>query len=121
MLNLDTHVVVDLLRDRLPVIEERLMEREQLGISAIVFWELESLVRLGRIDVDLDSARVQSLIDEFHVFPITHNVCRQLRVLDFRSDPADELIAATSIALSVPLLTRDERILRSRVVPFAIS
>jgi len=39
--------------------------------------------------------------------------------LDFRSDPADEIIAATSIVEGAPLLTRDRRILRSKVVPFA--
>ena len=37
--------------------------------------------------------------------------------LDFRGDPADELIAATSVVLRAPLLTRDERILSSKLVP----
>jgi PIN domain nuclease of toxin-antitoxin system len=40
-------------------------------------------------------------------------------MLDFQSDPADELIAATSVVHKVPLLTRDRRILSSNVVPFA--
>jgi PIN domain nuclease of toxin-antitoxin system len=40
--------------------------------------------------------------------------------LDFRSDPIDEIIAATSIAHSVPLLTRDKKILQSKVVPLAV-
>jgi PIN domain nuclease of toxin-antitoxin system len=39
--------------------------------------------------------------------------------LDFSSDPADELVAATSIVHRVPLVTRDARILRSQIVPFA--
>ncbi len=39
--------------------------------------------------------------------------------LDFKSDPADELIAATSIVRSVPLVTRDKRMRRSRIVPLA--
>jgi predicted nucleic acid-binding protein len=39
--------------------------------------------------------------------------------LDFRSDPADELISATSIVTGIPLLTRDHKILDSRLVPFA--
>jgi PIN domain nuclease of toxin-antitoxin system len=37
--------------------------------------------------------------------------------LDFRGDPADEIIAATSVVHRVPLLTRDRRIRGSRIVP----
>ena len=39
--------------------------------------------------------------------------------LDFESDPADELIAATSLAYGIPLLTRDRKLLRSKIVPLA--
>jgi PIN domain nuclease of toxin-antitoxin system len=39
--------------------------------------------------------------------------------LDFASDPADELIAATSVVERIPLLTRDQKILKSRMVPLA--
>lgn len=35
------------------------------------------------------------------------------------SDPADELIAATSLVHNVPLLTRDAKLRRSKVVPLA--
>jgi PIN domain nuclease of toxin-antitoxin system len=42
-----------------------------------------------------------------------------LAALDFKSDPADELIAATSLTYRVPLLTRDARIRTSKLVPFA--
>jgi PIN domain nuclease of toxin-antitoxin system len=53
------------------------------------------------------------------VWDIDREVCRAMvRDLDFESDPAGELIAATSIVHRVPLVTRDEKILRSRMVPF---
>jgi len=39
--------------------------------------------------------------------------------LDFRGDPADETIAATSLVHNVPLVTRDRVILSSKVVPLA--
>ena len=39
--------------------------------------------------------------------------------LDIDSDPADELIAATSIVHKVPLLTRDRVLLRSKQIPLA--
>jgi PIN domain nuclease of toxin-antitoxin system len=46
-------------------------------------------------------------------------VCRTLKNLDFHSDPADEIIAATSLVHRVPLVTRDRRIRSSDVVPLA--
>jgi PIN domain nuclease of toxin-antitoxin system len=39
-----------------------------------------------------------------------------LRRLDFQSDPADEIIAATSLTHDIPLLTRDSRIRKSNAV-----
>ena len=41
------------------------------------------------------------------------------QIVLFRSDPANELIAATSVVHRIPLLTRDKRILRSKIVSFA--
>jgi PIN domain nuclease of toxin-antitoxin system len=39
--------------------------------------------------------------------------------LDFKGDPADEIIAATSIVHGVSLVTRDRVLRRSRRVPLA--
>jgi len=52
-------------------------------------------------------------------WPITLDVARAIEHLDFKGDPPDEIIAATSLVHGVPLLTRDTRILASRVVPLA--
>ncbi|MBK8097117.1 MAG: hypothetical protein IPK26_08420 [Planctomycetes bacterium] len=54
-----------------------------------------------------------------HLWPITLEVCRTTLTLDFESDPANEIIAATSIVHHVPLLTRDARLRRSKLVPVA--
>jgi hypothetical protein len=40
---------------------------------------------------------------------LTLDICRSIKALDFDSDPADEIIAATSVVHRVPLLTRDRR------------
>jgi len=40
------------------------------------------------------------------------------RDLGFRSDPADEIIAAASLTHNIPLLTRDSCIRKSRRVEF---
>jgi PIN domain nuclease of toxin-antitoxin system len=58
-------------------------------------------------------------ITRIHVWPLTREVCLNMLALDFSSDPADELIAATSLAYGARLVTRDERIRKSRMVEFA--
>jgi PIN domain nuclease of toxin-antitoxin system len=120
MLNLDTHIVIDFFRGKLTRDEQRLMDRERWCISAIVLWELHNLVRLDRIELDIDAPDFNRDLNSFHMWQINSHVCRQLRRLDFQSDPADEIIAATSIAYDVPLLTRDARLLESKVVPLAL-
>lgn len=121
MLSLDTHVLVAWYRDSLRRDEGRLLDREPWGISAIVLWELYSLVQEGQLEFDLNDPEFNRDLDRVYVWPISIHVCRQLRRLDFSSDPADELIAATSLAYDAPLVTRDTRLLASKVVPLALT
>jgi PIN domain nuclease of toxin-antitoxin system len=120
MLNLDTHIVLDMARGNLSAREQRLLRRAPLGISAIVLWEITKLYQRGRISLSLDDPGLLEIVESLEIWNITSQVCRETLRLDFESDPADELIAATSLARRVPLVTRDTRILKSRIVPFAI-
>ncbi|MXW46822.1 MAG: type II toxin-antitoxin system VapC family toxin [Gammaproteobacteria bacterium] len=119
MLNLDTHILVHALSDGLRPRERELLERNEWSISAIVLWELAKLAQLGRITLELDDREVVRVISGIHQWPISLEIARTSTRLDFTGDPADELIAATSVVHQVPLLTRDAAILGSRVVPFA--
>ena len=119
MLNLDTHILVHALAGELTPAEDRLLAGHQWGISAMVLWELAKLFQLGRISLDLRSAEFAQALSRIHVWPLDLAVCRRIAELDFHSDPADEIIAATSLVHGVPLLTRDRRIRRSRLVPLA--
>ena len=119
MLNLDTHVLIYALAGQLNVKEQRLLEADAWSISAISLWELSKLVQLGRIEVDLDGPELSQLLSRVHTWPITLDICRAIRDLDFRGDPADEIIAATSVVHQVPLLTRDRQLKRSRCIPLA--
>ncbi len=119
MVNLDTHVLVFALAGTVSAQERRLLTGNTWSISAIVFWELSKLVQLGRIDLDLNDAEVVRTLSGLHVWPLDLAVGLQSTSLDFESDPADELIAATSVVHNVPLITRDRRIRRSKIVPFA--
>jgi PIN domain nuclease of toxin-antitoxin system len=99
--------------------EARLLRSQPWSISAIVLWEIAKLAQIGRIAVDLDDPEVVRVLSRLHVWPLTREVARTSTRLDVRGDPADELIAATSIVHNIPLLTRDRVLLGSKLVPFA--
>jgi PIN domain nuclease of toxin-antitoxin system len=119
MLNLDTHILVALLVGSLTEGEQALVANDELAISDIVLWELAKLIQVGRLSLDLDSPEFARCLRSFRVLPISLEIARMSTELDFSSDPADEIIAATSVIERIPLLTRDSKILRSRMVPFA--
>lgn len=118
MLNLDTHVLVYLLQGALNARESALISSEQLVISDIALWEIAKLRQLRRLEIELESREFRRGLAGLTVIPIRYEIALQSTRLDFRSDPADEIIAATSIVEGIPLLTRDARILKSRMVPF---
>jgi PIN domain nuclease of toxin-antitoxin system len=119
MLNLDTHILIHALAGNLTVREKRLLSSNRWSISAIVLWELAKLAQLGRIELDINSADLTRLLGGVHIWPLTLDVCKQIRHLDFKSDPADEIIAATSVVHHVPLITRDRAMMPSKNVPLA--
>jgi PIN domain nuclease of toxin-antitoxin system len=119
MLNLDTHVLLHAVGGKLTAREERLLRADRWSISAIVIWEIAKLAQLERIAVDLDDPEVSRVLGAVHVWPINADVARSSTRLDLHADPADELIAATSIVHNVPLVTRDRKLLSSKLVPLA--
>ena len=119
MLNLDTHILIQAMTGEITPREGRLLRADRWGVSAIVLWELGKLAQLERIEVDLDDPELDRFLVNVHVWPLTLEVVRALRRLDFRSDPADEIIAATSLVENAPLVTRDRKLLKSKVVPLA--
>ena len=119
MLNLDTHILIHAFAGELTEKERRLLTRNQWSISAIVLWELDKLFQLGRFSLDIDTPEFARALSRIHLWPVDLAVCRRIRALDFQSDPADEIIAATSLVHNVPLVTRDRRIRTSKLVPLA--
>ena len=119
MLNLDTHIIIHALNGELTPKERKLLETEEWGISDIVLWEITKLSQLKRISIDMNDRVVETIFSKIQTFPVDLKVCQNILLLDFKSDPADEIIAATSLAYNIPLLTRDKIILKSKIVPFA--
>ena len=119
MLNLDTHILIFALRGELRGRERELLTQNRWSLSAIVLWEVAKLAQLGRVEIDLDDREVARTLSLLHVWPIDLAVARASTRLDFKGDPADELIAATSVVHKIPLITRDHVIRKSTVVPLA--
>ena len=119
MLNLDTHILIFALRGELRPREVALLAGERWTVSAIVFWELAKLVQLGRVEMDLEDREITGILSRLHVWPIDLPVALASTRLDFKGDPADELIAATSVVHRIPLVTRDLVMRGSHVVPLA--
>jgi PIN domain nuclease of toxin-antitoxin system len=119
VLNLDTHVLLHALAGTLKPTESRLLTSNRWSMSAIVLWEIARLNQLGRIEVDLEDPAVVKALNRVQVWPITREVALASTRLDIRGDPADELIAATSVVHAVPLVTRDKALLKSKRIPLA--
>ena len=118
MLNLDTHILLYALSDQLKRHERTLLSSRKWSISSIVLWEIFKLQQIGRIELDLEDPEFTAVLSNIRIWPLEIGAFRALKKLNFKNDPANEIIAATSIAFNVPLLTRNSKIKRSRVVPF---
>jgi PIN domain nuclease of toxin-antitoxin system len=119
MLNLDTHVLLHAVTGALRPAERRLLAAKRWSISAIVLWEVAKLAQLDRITMDLQDPEIVRVLARVHVWPLTREIAHASTRLDVRGDPADELIAATSMVHDIPLVTRDAVLRRSKVVPLA--
>ena len=119
MLNLDTHILVDALLGEVSKKEKLLLLKDKWCISSIVLWELAKFRQLNRIKIEVQSIEFSRVLSQISIIPLDISICQISTELDFSSDPADEIIAATSIAYKIPLLTRDKKILKSKLIPFA--
>jgi PIN domain nuclease of toxin-antitoxin system len=119
MLNLDTHILIHAFEGHLTVLERKLLSEDSWSISPIVLWEMAKLAQQKKIELDIHSAEFGRAIAQIRIWPLDWAVCLQAMKMDFQSDPADEIIAATSIVHRIPLLTRDRKIRRSKLVPLA--
>jgi PIN domain nuclease of toxin-antitoxin system len=87
----------------------------------ISLWEIATLVELGRLQLDIslgDWLEAAAHPRSVQLLSITPRIAAEVARLPetFHRDPADRLIAATSRAQRLPVLTHDHRIRRSRLV-----
>ena len=93
----------------------RIGAESRLGVSAISCLKVATLVAKRRISLDRDTLEwleAALAMPKMELIPLTPPVAVKATQLgnDFPGDPADRVIAATSILESAPLITKDSRI-----------
>ena len=94
---------------------------DELVICDISLWEIAMLIAKGRLLVDTTAAGFLDLVLRargLRVLAITPEIAQLSATLDasLGGDPADRLIAATSVTLNTPVVTADTRLLRAGVL-----
>ena len=125
---LDTHVVVrwlaapkKLSREQVRVLREAVRRREPVAVSAITLLEIAVLFAEGTTRSDVP---VRELFDEltsnpaFQILPLTVEIAAEVAALGGSlRDPADRAIVATGRVNRLRLVTSDQRIIESKLVP----
>ncbi|RMD83026.1 MAG: type II toxin-antitoxin system VapC family toxin [Candidatus Dadabacteria bacterium] len=123
MIVLDTHAWIWWAAER-----DRLSRRayaaidgaKEIALPAIACWELAMLVAKGRLRLDRDVltwVRQAVNLPKLSLVPLLPEISVSAATLpDFRGDPADRMIAATTVYLGGILVTKDQRLRRCRHV-----
>lgn len=113
VIHLDTHVLVwwtstpELLSR---AAAEAIHSAKELGISAIVFWEVSLLVRKGRLSIAgsvSEWAQQVLAIPRVRTVPITAEIALAADALEIHADPADRFIVATAMLSGARLISKD--------------
>ena len=125
---LDTHIVVRWLadpkrlsRDQTRILNEVTRRRETVAISAITLLEIALLFSDGPLRSKLSMDEVFGELEASPVIlilPLTIDIAKEVSALGTTlRDPADRVIVATARVHGLRLVTSDQRIIESNVVP----
>ncbi len=126
---LDTHVLVWWVNDEKQKFSRKARQaleqhgkRNELLVSSISFFEIATLERRGRLRFKITVAEwfagVRRL-PEYRLEPLTDDIVERAGQFGdaFGGDPVDRLIAATALLRAVPLVTYDEKLRETEVLP----
>ena len=92
-----------------------------LYICDISIWELAMLIKRGRLNIEETASNFIQLFlksRNVEIISISPEIAELSVSLDssINNDPADRLIAATSIIKQLPIVTADNNLLKSRLI-----
>ena len=93
--------------------------RARIYIPAVALWEISLLLKIGRLRVEQPfSSWMELLLAKrgFDLAPLEPSVIAAALGLGAIADPFDAAVVATALTRDLPLITKDERITRARVV-----
>jgi PIN domain nuclease of toxin-antitoxin system len=120
---LDTHVLVWFAEDnprlgaRATKLTDAALNRNEVAVSAISFWEIAMLAAKGRLALEVSPAAFHRRVLEQGVreVGVSGTIAIAAAHLEkFHADPADRIVVATAISLGARLLTADDPVLRWR-------
>jgi PIN domain nuclease of toxin-antitoxin system len=123
---LDTHIVVrwltnpkQLSREQTRVLEAAVHRGEPVALSAMSLLEIAVLGSAGKLGIKVPLDELFEDLDTplFQILPITREVAAEVAVLGTLRDPADRAIVATARVHRLRLVTSDQRIVESKLVP----
>ncbi len=126
MILLDTHVFIwDLFAPHRLSVAARgaldvAVEEGTAGIAGISLWEASMLHAGGRIQLSDDPLRTLNDMlarRSLAVFGISAEIASMSVRLGLHGDPADRLIAATTVVKGATLITKDRKLLDADLVP----
>jgi PIN domain nuclease of toxin-antitoxin system len=126
---LDTHVLLWWLLDngQLSAAQTQALERaeasgDRVALASISLWEVAKLIERGRIELRQAPDGLFEDIEahpRIALLPLTGRIALESTRLGqtFHKDPVDQILTATARVHGLHLVTADERIRQSRVVP----
>ena len=123
---LDTHIVVRWLtnpkrlsREQIRVLEGAVRRAEPVALSAMSLLEIAVLGSAGKLGLKVP---LEELFEDlqspvFQIIPLTYEVSAEVASLRSLRDPADRAIVATARVHRLRLVTSDQRIIESKLVP----
>lgn len=123
MILLDTHVIIWFAEDsehlgaRTTKLTDAALQRDEVAVAAISFWEIAMLAAKGRLKLDLPPTAMRRRVLEQGIREIALDGAigiAAVQLAKFHGDPADRMIVATALTLDATLITADDAILRWR-------
>jgi PIN domain nuclease of toxin-antitoxin system len=107
-------------REQAKMLEATVRRTEPVAISSISLLEFSVLVSDGKLKL---KRRLEELLNElqadpqFRLLPFTYEIASEIPALRVLRDPADRAIVATARVHNLRLVTSDQRISESGLVP----